>query len=225
MATRGHCVWCRPVRGDHPRDRCRWNGQTGAPPSTECDARSFYNKIGVKQIGGQTPSAIAPRGEPRPTVVWNSRRLKLGCALPGELIATCGDALSRLADRFVLSVCRGARYWYGERKPSVARRARARTRSSGQRSSATCCVPCAGRQEARRTRRGVAEHLAWRDIHARWASTRSNATKPTPRSSTSTAPSSADWPNHHGSSSLASLTRPAGTVKCSRVKRLVAGDG
>jgi predicted AAA+ superfamily ATPase len=52
-------------------------------------------------------------------------RVRLGCALPGESIATFGDALSRLSGRATFLYTDGGRYWYGV-QPSVARVARDR---------------------------------------------------------------------------------------------------
>jgi predicted AAA+ superfamily ATPase len=51
------------------------------------------------------------------------QRVKLACTLPGESVATYGDALNRLTDRSSFLYVEGARYWYGT-QASVARRAR-----------------------------------------------------------------------------------------------------
>jgi predicted AAA+ superfamily ATPase len=51
------------------------------------------------------------------------QRVKLACTLPGESVATYGDALNRLTDRSSYLYVEGARYWYGT-QASVARRAR-----------------------------------------------------------------------------------------------------
>jgi predicted AAA+ superfamily ATPase len=51
------------------------------------------------------------------------QRVKLACTLPGESVATYGDALNRLTDRSSYLYIEGARYWYGT-QASVARRAR-----------------------------------------------------------------------------------------------------
>lgn len=52
-------------------------------------------------------------------------RVKLGCALPGETVATFGDALTRLSDRATYLYVDGARYWYGT-QPGVGRMAQER---------------------------------------------------------------------------------------------------
>lgn len=51
------------------------------------------------------------------------QRVKLACTLPGESVATYGDALNRLTDRSSYLYVEGARYWYGT-QASVARRSR-----------------------------------------------------------------------------------------------------
>lgn len=52
-------------------------------------------------------------------------RVRLGCALPGETLATFGDALSRLSGQATFLYTDGGRYWYGV-QPSIARVARDR---------------------------------------------------------------------------------------------------
>ncbi len=51
-----------------------------------------------------------------------TQRIRLGCAIPGETVATFGDALNRLAERSTYLYQEGPRYWYGV-QPSVTRRA------------------------------------------------------------------------------------------------------
>jgi predicted AAA+ superfamily ATPase len=50
----------------------------------------------------------------------DDRRIRLGCAQPGETVATFGDALRRLADRARFLYIDGPRYWFST-QPSVAR--------------------------------------------------------------------------------------------------------
>ena len=52
-------------------------------------------------------------------------RIRLGCVLPSETIATYGDALSRLSGRATYLYADGGRFWFGVH-PSVARLARDR---------------------------------------------------------------------------------------------------
>jgi len=54
----------------------------------------------------------------------DAARVRLACALPGETVATYGDALGKLSDRCAYLYADGARYWYGTQE-SVASSARA----------------------------------------------------------------------------------------------------
>ena len=49
----------------------------------------------------------------------DERRIKLGCAMPGESVSDFGDALRRLADNATYLYRDGARYWYST-QPTVA---------------------------------------------------------------------------------------------------------
>lgn len=53
----------------------------------------------------------------------DAARVRLGSALPGETVATFGDALEKLSDRCTYLYRDGARYWYATQE-SVTRRAR-----------------------------------------------------------------------------------------------------
>jgi hypothetical protein len=55
----------------------------------------------------------------------DATRVRLGCAFPGETVATFGDALNRLADRATYFYAGNGRYWYGT-QPGVSRLARDR---------------------------------------------------------------------------------------------------
>lgn len=55
----------------------------------------------------------------------DDRYIKLGCAQPGETVATFGDALRRLADRATYLYLDGNRYWYST-QPTVSTLARDR---------------------------------------------------------------------------------------------------
>jgi predicted AAA+ superfamily ATPase len=56
-------------------------------------------------LGSAPHSGVAHQG-------LDDRRIRLGCAQPGETVATFGDALRRLSDRAVHLFQDGARYWY-----------------------------------------------------------------------------------------------------------------
>jgi len=55
----------------------------------------------------------------------DAARVRLGCVLPGETIATFGDALNRLSGRATFLYVDAGRYWFGV-QPSVSRIARDR---------------------------------------------------------------------------------------------------
>jgi len=54
-----------------------------------------------------------------------AQRVRLGCVIPGESVATFGDALNRLSDRSTYLYHEGPRYWYGTQQ-SVTKRAQER---------------------------------------------------------------------------------------------------
>lgn len=58
------------------------------------------------------------------------RNIRLGCAQPGESVATFGDALRRLTDQATHLYVDGRRYWYST-QPSVARLAQDRAAQQG----------------------------------------------------------------------------------------------
>jgi predicted AAA+ superfamily ATPase len=55
----------------------------------------------------------------------DAARIRLGCVLPGDTIATFGDALNRLSSRATYLYADAGRYWYGI-QPSVSQVARSR---------------------------------------------------------------------------------------------------
>ena len=71
----------------------------------------------------------------------DDRRIKLGCAMPGETVSVFGDALRRLADSATYLYRDGARYWYST-QPTVANLAEDRA------------------EELRRDRHRVAQEIA-----------------------------------------------------------------
>ncbi len=222
------------------------DGPTSVPHKVDVEFPNLGRYGAARRSARTVFLATAPKGAASANRGVELQRVKLGCALPGESVATYGDALSRLTDRSSYLYVEGARYWYGT-QASVARRARdlieqflssrrdevhahilervraatrergefvgvhvcpaspaevpddadtrlvvlapntahanrdiaspalaaARTlleqRSSGQRQFRNMLVflaPDVKRLEE--LERGVAEHLAWRDIHARW---------------------------------------------------------
>ena len=63
-------------------------------------------------LGSAPTSAAANQG-------LDERRIKLGCAMPGESVSDFGDALRRLADNATYLYRDGTRYWYST-QPTVA---------------------------------------------------------------------------------------------------------
>src|SRR5207248_5765942 len=55
----------------------------------------------------------------------DERQVKLGCAEPGESVASYGDALRRLSDQATFLYTGGARYWYAT-QPGLTRLAQDR---------------------------------------------------------------------------------------------------
>ena len=76
-------------------------------------------KVARSVFFGSAPTVHSPhRGV-------EAARVRLGCAAPGEAVATYADALARLSDRATYLYVDRDRYWYGL-SPSVARMARDR---------------------------------------------------------------------------------------------------
>ncbi len=100
------------------------DGQASLP--AQLDAR--YQNLG--RYGATRKVARAVFLGSAPTVHSPHRgieaaRVRLGCAAPGEAVATYGDALARLSDKATYLYVDRDRYWYGL-SPSVARMARDR---------------------------------------------------------------------------------------------------
>jgi predicted AAA+ superfamily ATPase len=80
---------------------------------------SATRKVARAVFLGSAPTVHSPhRG-------IEAARVRLGCAAPGEAVATYADALARLSDRATYLYVDRDRYWYGL-SPSVARMARDR---------------------------------------------------------------------------------------------------
>jgi hypothetical protein len=76
----------------------RENPNLGRYSATRRVARTIF-------LGSAPHEGVAHQGQ-------DDRRIRLGCAQPGETVATFGDALRRLSDRAVHLFQDGARYWY-----------------------------------------------------------------------------------------------------------------
>lgn len=98
------------------------------PESLPVDIDNTYPNLGrysaARRVARTVFLATAPRTHSASRGV-EIARVKLGCALPGESVATFGDALTRLSDRATYLYVDGARYWFGT-QPGVARMAQER---------------------------------------------------------------------------------------------------
>jgi predicted AAA+ superfamily ATPase len=96
------------------------------PHSVPRKVDSDYPNLGRYRAAGRAARAVFLASAPRvgsPNLGVELQRVKLACTVPGESVATYGDALNRLTDRSSYLYVEGARYWYGT-QASVARRAR-----------------------------------------------------------------------------------------------------
>ena len=97
------------------------DGGKSLPRRLERDNPNLARYSAVRRVArtifmGSAPGqAAAHRG-------IDERAIKLGCAQPGEAIATFGDALRRLTDNATFLYVDGKRYWYST-QPTVRRTA------------------------------------------------------------------------------------------------------
>ncbi|HEX7097504.1 MAG TPA: DUF499 domain-containing protein, partial [Acidimicrobiales bacterium] len=98
------------------------DGPSSVPRKVDAD----YPALGRYGAARRAARAVFLASAPRTGSVNRGvdlQRVKLGCALPGESVATYSDALNRLTDRSTYLYSEGSRFWYGT-QASVARRAR-----------------------------------------------------------------------------------------------------
>jgi predicted AAA+ superfamily ATPase len=98
------------------------------PFSTAVEVDNAFKNLGrhnaARRVARSVFLATAPRvGSTNRGV--DSQRVRLACALPGDTVATFGDALSRLSDRATYFYVEGGRCWFGT-QPGVGRLARDR---------------------------------------------------------------------------------------------------
>jgi predicted AAA+ superfamily ATPase len=98
------------------------DGPRSVPRAVDSDYPNLGRYRGALRAARAVFLATAPR-HGSPNLGVELPRVKLGCAVTGESVATYGDALNRLTDRSSYLYVEGARYWYGT-QASVARRAR-----------------------------------------------------------------------------------------------------
>ncbi|HEX6393107.1 MAG TPA: DUF499 domain-containing protein [Acidimicrobiales bacterium] len=98
------------------------DGPNSVPRKVDNDFPNLGRYSAARRAARTVFLASAPRSA-SPNLGVELQRIKLGCSLPGEAVATYGDALNRLTDRSSFLYVEGARFWYGT-QASVARRAR-----------------------------------------------------------------------------------------------------
>lgn len=98
------------------------DGPASVPAKVDVDYPNLGRYSAARRAARAVFLASAPRSA-SPNLGVELPRVKLGTALPGESVATYGDALNRLTDRSSYLYVEGSRYWYGT-QASVARRAR-----------------------------------------------------------------------------------------------------
>jgi predicted AAA+ superfamily ATPase len=100
------------------------DGPTALPTQLDREVPNLGRYQAARRVARTVFLGSAPTYQ-SPNRGLEATRVRLGCALPGETIATFGDALSRLSGRATFLYTSGGRYWYGV-QPSVARIARDR---------------------------------------------------------------------------------------------------
>jgi predicted AAA+ superfamily ATPase len=99
------------------------DGASSVPRKVDTDFPNLGRYGAARRAARAVFLATAPKGSSSANRGVELQRVKLACTLPGEAVATYGDALNRLTDRSSFLYVEGARYWYGT-QASVARRAR-----------------------------------------------------------------------------------------------------
>jgi len=100
------------------------DGPTALPTQLDREVPNLGRYQAARRVARTVFLGSAPTYQ-SPNRGLEATRVRLGCALPGETIATFGDALSRLSGRATFLYTSGGRYWY-DVQPSVARIARDR---------------------------------------------------------------------------------------------------
>jgi predicted AAA+ superfamily ATPase len=100
------------------------DGPTALPTQLDREVPNLGRYQAARRVARTVFLGSAPTYQ-SPNRGLEATRVRLGCVLPGETIATFGDALSRLSGRATFLYASGGRYWYGV-QPSVARIARDR---------------------------------------------------------------------------------------------------
>jgi predicted AAA+ superfamily ATPase len=95
------------------------DGSSSTPLSIDQDVPTLGRYSATRRVARTIFLGSAP-GYNGPTPGIDDKRIRLGCAQPGESAAAFGDALRRLADRATYLYQDGGRYWLST-QPSVTR--------------------------------------------------------------------------------------------------------
>jgi predicted AAA+ superfamily ATPase len=100
------------------------DGPTSVPAQLDNEVPNLGRYRAARRVARTIFLGSAPRtGSPHQGI--DASRVRLGCAVPGETVATFGDALSRLLAGSTYLYEEGGRYWYSTH-PTVGRLARER---------------------------------------------------------------------------------------------------
>jgi hypothetical protein len=102
------------------------DGPNATPLAVDRENPNLQRYGASRRVARTIFMASAPTyGGPNPGI--DDRRIRLGCAQPGEMPGSFGDALRRLADRATFLYVDQGRYWFSV-QPSVTRTAEERAR-------------------------------------------------------------------------------------------------
>jgi predicted AAA+ superfamily ATPase len=96
------------------------DGATSVPLAIDQEIPALGRYSATRRVARTVWMGSAPTYEAGKNPGLDDRRIKLGCAQPGESAGNFGDALRRLADRATYLYQDGSRYWFST-QPSVAR--------------------------------------------------------------------------------------------------------
>jgi len=95
------------------------DGMTSVPLAIDREVPTLGRYSATRRVARTVYMGSAPTSQTKNPGI-DDRRIRLGCAQPGEAVATFGDALRRLADRATYLYQDGSRYWFST-QPSVSR--------------------------------------------------------------------------------------------------------
>lgn len=96
------------------------DGATSVSLAIDQEVPALGRYSATRRVARSVWMGSAPTYEAGKNPGIDDRRIKLGCAQPGESAGNFGDALRRLADRAMYLYQDGTRYWFST-QPSVAR--------------------------------------------------------------------------------------------------------